>query len=184
MKSISISNRHRNHQRSVLVETLSAQHAARAAHKSGRKACQEPKTGPGRLSQKVRGKTVQSDFLRERESNIHRHGQLYRGETCNGTAGRKRQQPTNRTANGYVQSRHRPPPPWTAPTTVYHCRPLPYPQTPPYGVLWVARYDGQARKLSNTKSSSVVPAAPFSPEKDVQQSVDAFIQVLGCSCLG
>ena len=27
---------------------------------------------------------------------------------------------------------------------------------PPYGVLWVARYDGQARKLSKTKSSSVV----------------------------
>ena len=54
---------------------------------------------------------------------------------------------------------------------------------PPYGVLWVARYDGQARKLSKTKSSSAVPEAPFCLEKDVQQNVDVFIQVLGCSCL-
>ena len=58
------------------------------------------KTALGAFLQKVCGKTVQSDFLREREGNIHRHRQLYRSETCNGTTGQQR---TNRTANVYVQ---------------------------------------------------------------------------------
>ena len=38
----------------------------------------------------------------------------------------------------------------------------------PYGVLWVARSDRQACKLSKTKSSSVVPEVPFGLDKDVQ----------------
>ena len=40
----------------MLVGTSSAQHAAHAVHKKERKACQEPKTGPRRLSQKVERK--------------------------------------------------------------------------------------------------------------------------------
>ena len=39
---------------------------------------------------------------------------------------------------------------------------------PPYGVLWVARSDGQARKPSNTQSASLVPEAPVGLDKDVQ----------------
>ena len=94
----------------VLVEKSSAQQAAHAFHKKGRKACQEPKTGPRRLAPKVGGKTVQSDFLREKEGNIHRPGQrnrVWREACASGTSGRKRRQPTNRTANVYAT----PPPP-------------------------------------------------------------------------
>ena len=39
----------------------------------------------------------------------------------------------------------------------------------PFGVLWVTPCDRPARKLSKTKSSSVVPEAPFGLEKDMQQ---------------
>ena len=40
----------------VLFESTSAQPAEHAVHKKERKACQEPKDGPGRLSQKVEKK--------------------------------------------------------------------------------------------------------------------------------
>ena len=52
--------------------------------------------------------------------------------------------------------------------------------TPPplYGVLWGTRCDRQARKLSKTKSSSVVPEAP----SVVHHRAYALIQVQGCSC--
>ena len=52
----------------------------------------------------------------------------------------------------------------------------------PYGVLWGTHRDRQARKLSKTKSSSVVPEAPFGLEKEVHHRVYALIQVQGCSC--
>ena len=51
-------------------------------------------------------------------------------------------------------------------------------RTASHGVLWIARSDKQARKLSKTKSSSVVPEAPFGLEKDVQRRVDVLSRVL------
>ena len=42
----------------------------------------------------------------------------------------------------------------------------PTPPPPQSGVLWAARYDGQARALSKIKSSSVVPDAPFGLDKE------------------
>ena len=48
------------------------------------------------------------------------------------------------------------------------CAALAYLSTPPppYGVLLVARCHRHARKLSKTKSSSVVPEAPFGRKKN------------------
>ena len=43
------------------------------------------------------------------------------------------------------------------------------------------RGDRQARKLSKTKSSSVVLEAPFGLEKEVHRGVYTLIQVQGCS---